>query len=103
MTSMFNGVSPLGGAHLMPRGYARDRIETVPTDIKKESIRIPLKENIEAPSALGGFRASRNQDIQPGPGSYLLPDREPPPWNPEQDLYHRWRRRVRCAAEGAEG
>ena len=38
-----------------------------------------------------------------GAAGYLLPDREPPPWNPEQDLYRRWRRRVRCAADGAEG
>ena len=38
-----------------------------------------------------------------GAVGYLLPDHEPPPWNPEQDLYRRWRRRVRCAADGAEG
>lgn len=36
------------------------------------------------------------QPAQPPPMGYLLPDREPPPWNPEQELFFRWRRRVRC-------
>ena len=43
------------------------------------------------------------QVAPPPPMVYMIPDREPPPWNPEQDLYRRWRRRVRCAADGAEG
>ena len=35
----------------------------------------------------------------PGEGAasaYLLPDREPPPWNPELELFRRWKRRPRC-------
>lgn len=40
---------------------------------------------------------------QAGPTGYLLPDREPPPWNPEVELYRRWKRRPRCDGEGEEG
>lgn len=50
--------------HLMHTPYARNGAHSVQTDIKEESLRIPLKENKEAPSSLSVFLGNQNPSVK---------------------------------------